>query len=253
MPVLMKDHDYEPISLCSLRDSSQSGIVTFDCFKLAQPLEPILHDFDRLCYQYRNVFIENIWKARMAKLIDVELTIPDLVEKLWDPIFKECCKLIDDVHSRNIKLTDIDYYFHGLEPKLIKQDLRKLCLAVDASDARRIPKDCGWIEKTVDLMQQYWSLCNQADAAVTVLELKDRLALTGNFTIVENLAKTNPKLVEDVTLNDVDEKLIEVNFYETFANEKQKLDCLSRYADCFNTVEWLRKEAKGIHFQRIES
>lgn len=243
MDALKKDHDAEPISLC-FGDPQESGGAMFACFKSAEPLEHILNKFNFLNHEYQNAFFRSIWKDRRSK-VDFEITIQDVVTKLWDPVFEECSKIIDDVRTRNMKLKDVDHYFGSIsEPRLIKSELQKLYKGVEACNSRKAT-EYGWIEEAVSRIKQYWSLRDQAKAAETVLKLKNRLALTGNFTVIENVAQT--KLMEDKKLNAIDEKLIQAKtFLEKFTQDKQKLDCLKKFADCLDVVEWIRKETKGI-------
>lgn len=245
MKVLKKDYDLEPISLCSLDDAVESDIdVYFDCFKMARPLEPIFKKFNILSLQHQSVLFQNIWTQTKRNAVNQEITIPD-VNKLWNPVFRECIELIKGICSRHITLKKVDYYFHDWETRLIQQEIYQLYRALEACGVKW-EKEGGWIEKAVEHMKQYWSLLDQAEAAKTILELKDRLAITGNFAIIENVAKSDTKLMEDKRLDDIDEKLVEAKtFLEKIKKDKQKLKCLRTFADCLNVVQWIRKETRG--------
>ena len=48
------------------------------------------------------------------------------------------------------------------------------------------------------------------------------------------------------TLGTIDESIMETSqFLRTYAEDKQKKECLKAFAECPNIVEWIKKIAKG--------
>ena len=235
-------------SLCSME--STSGPLQFHRFKKAEPLEDILSDFNSLCMQFHSDLFQQIWKSKRKDIMNakISLTFSDVVKNLWNPVFTECCQLIDSVKTRSIKLGDVDYHFrHMQEEGSVCEHLRNLHKAVEVCRHGRPPGQTDWIQTSVNLMEQYWSVREQGKAANIVLKLKERLQLTGNFEIIEYVANQVTTSMKDEPLEKIDLKLIQArSFLEQFTSEQMKLDCLEKFAECLNIVGWIRKETKGI-------
>ena len=51
------------------------------------------------------------------------------------------------------------------------------------------------------------------------------------------------------TLGTIDESVMEASlFLRTYAEDKQKKECLKAFAECPKIVEWIKKIAKGMHY-----
>lgn len=237
-----KNYDSMPISVCHDRHSDKYILL---CFELAWPLEPILQKFHYLNQKFPSLLFQNIWACRRSEISEA-LTIADIIPKLWDPIFKECKKLIDGIYNRDIKLKDVDYYFRSIKQRSFAPSIKNLHLAIESCDINwKVDKECDWINKAVVLIEHYFALCNQADAANIVLKLKEKLNLIGDFTVIENVAKNLTKSMEEETLSDIDQRLIEAKSFLERLRDNKKLDCLKKFGDCFNLINWIRDETNG--------
>ena len=49
--------------------------------------------------------------------------------------------------------------------------------------------DFKWIKGVIDRIWQYWELCNYHEAAQAFINIRDALGLTGDFGLVERVAK----------------------------------------------------------------
>lgn len=238
------DHSLKPVnSLCSLKDS-----LRFFCFEPAQPLQSTLNRYHMLSHLYSNDFFKIIWTSVLKKesKSNTTMTFTDILRRVWDPVFERCCQLIDGVQARSIKLRDVDRYFGKCEgSKYIREHLFYLHSGIEACNDRTVGKS-GWIQVSVDLMQQYWAICEQAEAAAIILELKERLNLTGSFEIIENVASQVTESMKDLSLDSIDCKLIEAkSFLERVTADSKKLECLREFASCSSIVKWIRKETTG--------
>lgn len=242
---IKQDHSAKEInSLCS---QSQEGKIDFKYFQDAQPLSKMLLHYFYLSNQYPSDLFQQIWKSQVKEVAKTKaiLTISDVVSKLWEPVFEECCQLIDSIQSRSITLVDVNKHFRKLDSHYINDHLSFLFHAIETCFERK--SDPLWIRHAVDRMQHYWSLCEQADAARTVLELKESLKLEGNFEVIEKIASTFAASMDKATLDDIDQRLVETkSFLEQFTMDKRKLETLKSFASCLNIVEWIRKESKGM-------
>ena len=194
-----------------------------------------------------------LWSARIKQIHQAKKTleIPDIVNEIWTPVFKECSTLIVELKSESIKLKDIDRCFRPVEEKRMVTDLGNLCKAIEVSNRGDQPlgtpvQSPDWIVHVVKHIQQYWSLREQAEAANTLLKLKDRLKLTGDFGIIQKVASQGTKSVKDAPLSSITDEVLEAKeFLEEISNDKKKLVCLNSFADSMSLVEWIGQETTG--------
>lgn len=232
-------------SLCSTEDSS--GKIVFKCLVSASPLEPILTKFHLLFSRHQSDIFRNVWSSKLQEAKQVQMTISDVVTHVWDPVFEECCLLIDNIQSRRIKLQCVDHYFRcfHIGSESVSMHIRKLFVALEACHNREV-QSLGWIQSAVDRMEQYWSLCELAKAAKIILDLRESTKLTGNFDVIESVASEVATSMKEASLENIDQKLIGAkSFLEQFTNDPSKMDCLRNFSDSMSLIEWIRKETKG--------
>lgn len=233
-------------SLCCTESSS--GVIQFVCFQAAQPLQSLLASYHFMSSVHQSELFQQIWSAKLKEIYRAKktLTIPEIVTEIWNPVFNECSDFIKNVESESIKLKDVDHYFCPAEEKHMRQDLASLYKAVEASNDRSVTQLPDWIQDVVRHIQQYWSLRAQAQAADTLLKLKDSLKLTGNFEIIKKVASQGSESVKDAPLNSINQEVMEAKeFLEEFSNDKKKMDCLTSFEASMNLVEWIGEETKG--------
>lgn len=166
--------------------------MVFRCFNSARPLDPIKIHYDFLSRHHKNDIFHRIWErtSMRAAREATELTIPDIVTKLWQPAFTECCRILDSLQNSSMKLHEVDERFGNYKsPQEIQSHIYNLFKGVEVCFNRRPPQHCPhWIISAVKRMQEYWTLSRYAKAAKTVLELRTRLGLTGEFSKLETIA-----------------------------------------------------------------
>ena len=179
------------------------------------------------------------------------LSISDLVNEIWNPVFQECCTLVDSIEQKCIKLKDIDKYFYGLSEQDCYKELKNLFCALEKIHNRNpSPEKCKWIRRAVTHIEQYRSLCQLAEAANIILELKEKLNLSGNFGAIEVVSNKVSTAMKEETLESISVELIETkSFLEQVKNSKKKLNCLQKFAECSTLVEWIREGI--IHIIRL--
>ena len=233
----------EPInSLCVTND----GSVQINCFKLAQPLQGMLNNYYTLSHKKQSSLFDQVWASVLRRESKAKLTLSDVVDRIWNPTFTECCQLVESVHSKSIKLRDVDQFFCGFKnAHAIRNDLVTLFSAIETCYNRKIDT-IGWIENSVELMEQYWTLQEQAEVANIVLDLKESLNLTGDFDIIEDVASKVTESMKDEPLNKIDSNLMNAtSFLKQVTEKNSNLECLRTFAACSSIVDWIRKETKG--------
>ena len=187
------DQKFEPKQIKSLCVSKGPSHLKNRCFVAAAPLDPIKLKYDFMVRHYQNDLFHRIWEhtSIRAARANPELTIQDIVTKIWNPAFEECCRILDSLSTCSMKLREVDDRFSRYNNSgTIKGHLEQLFKGVEICYDRKPPNWCPpWIDSAVERMQQYWTLSRYAKAAQTVLELRDMLDLTGDFSLMETIAK----------------------------------------------------------------
>ncbi len=143
---------------------------------------------------YRNDLFHQIWNdaTRKASRRKDELTIQDIVDEIWRPAFKECEEtILEGLRDESISLQAVDSYFKCYNDiKTIESHLYRLFSGVELCRGRNPPQTCpSWISAAVHRIHDYWTLSDYATAAETILDLKDKLKLTGDFHVITTIAK----------------------------------------------------------------
>ena len=169
-------------SLCKLSE----GQIIIPCFQNAAPLFPILPKFTNL---HPSTTFQRFWNARIEELRNEQLEFEDVAELILEFVFQKCLKYHQSLKDRTITLamvdelldqycdtnTNMETEFHSLEKGICK------CLEVETN--------LSWIGPCIQRMKEYRSLRQHADTANAILKLQETLNLTGNFTIIEQLAE----------------------------------------------------------------
>lgn len=139
------------------------------------------------------LFLE-IWEKHKKKAATAvqrkersKLVIEDIKTVLWIPTFEECVYLLKSLHDRSILLEDIDKYFESIKQEM-NWHLKKLNTGIRQCGNTQTPESGQWIDKAVEHINEYWSLLTLSKAAEIVIELKNKLGLTGDFKAIERLA-----------------------------------------------------------------
>ena len=242
-------NDYSSAQLNSICEVQPSpGDVSLNCFKSARPLESMLTKYYFFSAVFRsNVFVK-IWSSKLKIISKMELRVEDIPTSLWEPVFTECCQLLEDIHSQEIRMKDIEQHLGSLSEDNLCDHLCQLNNAMRACSGKKDGQSGSnkWIRSAVDKIKLYRSLSNQAEAAKTVLELRDSLHLAGDFGVIEDVAFKVNTSMREASLKSIDEKIVQTKtFLEHFT--KDRLECLKAFSECLGLIEWIRKETEGIH------
>ena len=160
--------------------------------------------YDLIVRHHPNDIFHRVWRETLTRADEEgsELSIEDIVTKIWKPAFNECCQILESLNNCSIKLSEVnDRFLEYKDASTIKLQLEKLYKGVELCHSRKPPKKCPpGINTAVERMQQYWTLCRYAKAAQTVLELKEKLELTGDFSLMETIAE-KVKLIRTNTMS----------------------------------------------------
>ena len=188
------DHGNSPINkLCT----HEKNNIEFHSLWSAFPIDDTAYKFDIMFREFSTDIFHTIWKIHMRKAGSgaQELSIIHIKTKIWDPTFNECHRLLESLYNRSIKFTDVDKYF--LQVKEKEMQLHRLHSGVMVCLGKQEQKSAqNWIPITIKLMEEYWSLKKLAHAARTVMTLKEKLRLSGDFSLIQTIAEKKVRILK---------------------------------------------------------
>ena len=175
--------------LCKISPDGSCNIL---CFSSAKPLEPYLEQFIRFSVTYPSDLFNKFWQDKLSEIgqTRVSLIFQQVIDFVWTPVLGTCERLLVDLQSWKIKLFEVDRLFQNryCDQKLLSRDLKNLYRAVSECQEKKV-NDFKWIKGVIDRIWQYWELCNYHEAAQAFINIRDALGLTGDFGLVERVAK----------------------------------------------------------------
>ena len=176
--------------LCT--STGRKGVIEHFCYESASPLEPILLKFRIMAGEHNNDVFRKIWlkTCNSVQKSSAELTIEGIVDHLWEPTYEKCLQLLDSISERSMLLSVVDYYFlQYKDERKIEAHLFSLYSGVEMCTNNKKPSlPPRWLRVGVHLMSQYWKLCQYAKAAQVVLDVSEKLKVTGDFSLMTTLA-----------------------------------------------------------------
>ena len=203
--------NYQEDSISHLCQTATDGKCVVTCFSFADPLKPYLCPFNIMSSIYPSDLFNKFWQDKLTELGQTkglvsfhditELTelgqtkglvsFHDITELVWKPVFVQCQLLLSDLKSWKLKLHEVDQLFkerYYEKQKALLRDITNLSQAVNKCQGI-VEQDSGWIKDATNRISQYWNLCNYHEAAQAFIKIRDTLGLTGNFSLVERVAK----------------------------------------------------------------
>ena len=220
-------------------------LLTF--FKSCHDIQSILIRFDILFRKFPNKF--SVYFLKSALESSTSLSLQNFVVSIWNPLYNKCELLINSLKDKSIELVEVrkiyeKYINHG---ENVVEQLYLLHSALELCEERN-PSSMppAWIKDTVDHMNNYLSLCKQSSAARLILELRDRLNLTGDFTVVEDVVKQIASSTQGQSLSAIHNTMVAaVSFFGELLSNPRKCDCIEAYLECYNIIQWIHNETKG--------
>ena len=132
-----------------------------------------------------NIFLKVFAKQKkhyLSKHEDTTITLEKAVKELWQPLcteFKEDLQKLSD--GLKLSVDKVAYLFEGTShSKGLEEELTKWCDAIKETNRR-------WIRSAAQKIQDYQELRRYFYTAKTLMQLKETLGLTGDFSAVEAL------------------------------------------------------------------
>ena len=236
----MQDYESKEINELCIIDNDAVRLIQFShCNEIL----PILSSFELLFKKYNNDFVRYFLKSTLRDLTKAKasISIQNFVDVVWNPLFQRCCKLIENIKERSIKLSEV----HEIEEKCVghgqlEHQLQVLFDGLQKCHDQELSRQL-WIPDAVHQIKSYLSLCSQARAADMVLQLRSKLKLSGNFQIVEHVAHKVSATMQDEPLSSINIEVVTVaSFLEKIASCEAKWECIEIFSKCLDIVEWIK-------------
>ena len=182
------DYEDRPINSLCIVDNGRYHVT---CFPTAAPLEPCLNCFWRMaCSEEKCDYFLHCWNERLVFVnkMKVILTPEKVISEIWQPVFTQCQTLHKQLVDCSLLLSEVDRVFKGQKSDDITKGLTQLHLGVAEDDEENIQ----WIDEVVKRMEQYWKLCQYAEAAKAFLKLiavlkLDSLKHSAEYELLEHV------------------------------------------------------------------
>lgn len=186
MTELQGEYDTCEIDILCTRSGDTVEVV---CFQSASSLKPFAYKFTIMA---KSAIFNSTWSKTMEAACHREpnMAIKDVDPTVWEPAFKKCQQLLEELHSGSMTLSDVDEHFcqYKGEQQRLETELKILFHGVNK--CREMDGNSSWIHQAVIRIAEYWRLCAYCGAADSFLRLRDSLELTkGDFKPVERISK----------------------------------------------------------------
>ena len=103
-----------------------------------------------MCHKHFSYTFQIIWEEQMRKTKAEmpNLTIEEVPALVWEPTFGQCQRFLEQLQTRQVKLSDVDKYF-GHQPKTanLQRDLESFYAAVaKCKNPKNFFTDTSWMD-----------------------------------------------------------------------------------------------------------
>ena len=132
---------------------------------------------------------DKLWRKNGGKLKDKVLTMEEIFENLWLPICDQLMSINQQFLSGDMLLKDVDKYLKLFDTDYQALEKEFLLLSSFFSDnttfnVNEVKRRLG---TKIERVKSYKELFDARDAAQTILLLRQKIGLEGDFSEIENL------------------------------------------------------------------
>ena len=140
--------------------------------------------------KYHNDLFESCWRKQCKSHNNLS-TFTELHEMVCLPVLDECKEILSSLELKTMTLENVDKYFQKFQQGTdLESNLNKLCQGIQQCfpDEKCLPAK-QWVPRVVLHIQEYKKINSYMNVAKIVLELKESMKLTGDFTVINTLAQ----------------------------------------------------------------
>ncbi|XP_017734795.1 PREDICTED: E3 ubiquitin-protein ligase RNF213 isoform X2 [Rhinopithecus bieti] len=175
------------------------------------------------------------------------LELEEVYDYLYQPSYRKFIKLYRDLKSGKVTLAEIDVIFKDFVNKYtdLVSELKIMC-TVDHQG----PRD--WIQERVEQIKEYHHLHQAVHAAKVILQVKESLGLTGDFSVLSTLLNFTDDFdnFRHETLDQINQELIQAKKLLQDISEArcEGLKALSLRKEF---IRWVREALGGINELKV--
>ncbi|PNJ88407.1 RNF213 isoform 3, partial [Pongo abelii] len=175
------------------------------------------------------------------------LELEEVYDYLYQPSYRKFIKLYQDLKSGEVTLAEIDVIFKDFVNKYMDLDSElKIMCTVDHQGQR------DWIKERVEQIKEYHHLHQAVHAAKVILQVKESLGLTGDFSVLNTLLNFTDNFDDfrHETLDQINQELIRAKkLLQDISEARCKgLKALSLRKDF---ICWVREALGGINELKV--
>ena len=141
--------------------------------------------------KYPNDIFETCWKQQCKLYVNLD-TFEVVHKMVCTPVLNKCEKILVSLEQGTMTLEDVEKYFWSFhEANELKGNLEKLCQGIKECfpNHKQLLAPRSWVPSVVANIQEYKKLDGYIVAAKIVLQLKDSMKLSGDFTAVNTIVQ----------------------------------------------------------------
>ncbi|XP_012308178.2 E3 ubiquitin-protein ligase RNF213 isoform X2 [Aotus nancymaae] len=175
------------------------------------------------------------------------LLIEEVHDYLYLPSYRKFMKLYQDLKSGEVTLAEIDVIFKDFENKY--KDLA-LELEIMWTVDQQGPRD--WIRERVEQIKEYHHLHHAVHAAKVILQVKESLGLTGDFSVLNTLVNFTDNFDDFCreTLDRINQELIQAKKLLQDISEA-RCEALKELSLRKEFIRWVREALGGINELKV--
>uniref|UniRef100_A0A3B1J697 RING-type E3 ubiquitin transferase n=1 Tax=Astyanax mexicanus TaxID=7994 RepID=A0A3B1J697_ASTMX len=216
-------------------------------------VEPPVLDTARQMYLLRESnLLLSLWVDRAADLASLSpgsdptsLSLGETLSEIWGPALREFTALGVRIARGSARFQEVDELVDGCgdegDGSKVQKELQ--LQAVQLQDLQDLEEN--WVELRFGQIQQYRQLDRAADAADTLLRIRERLALRGDFTHIHPLTQLREDWFKQRTLGSLSEDLISAKNRLSHV-KAQDSACLHAFLQSDKLLQWVRDSCRWL-------
>uniref|UniRef100_A0A3B5AH48 RING-type E3 ubiquitin transferase n=1 Tax=Stegastes partitus TaxID=144197 RepID=A0A3B5AH48_9TELE len=185
----------------------------------------------------------------------VPVSLAQIYEYIWKPLLAEFLQLGASIANANITFKEVDRVLSESgdpgDGKLLKKELNLMSKMF--SEAGGLEAEENWVDLRLGQIQDYRQLHEAAAAASAVLNIAEKMKLSGNFSEIDTLSQlllifspvevfTEEMHIQHVNIN---QKLGNTSQKQLSTVTKQHTACLEEFLKSQTLVNWVKENLKS--------
>ncbi|XP_008298790.1 E3 ubiquitin-protein ligase rnf213-beta [Stegastes partitus] len=177
----------------------------------------------------------------------VPVSLAQIYEYIWKPLLAEFLQLGASIANANITFKEVDRVLSESgdpgDGKLLKKELNLMSKMF--SEAGGLEAEENWVDLRLGQIQDYRQLHEAAAAASAVLNIAEKMKLSGNFSEIDTLSQLEEETFKQRTLGSLSIKVFRAQ-KQLSTVTKQHTACLEEFLKSQTLVNWVKENLKSM-------